>query len=281
VVAHSLYVLYSVHIQPWPACAAQVPLDGTATPRWCDRPPFTLQCLYEPWTHCAPPPSSADHYARDAVKSIKLTRIHQLKQMWSGVPSLAYGAAYRFLFGRPRSWVRQIAICFLHAASLVCALPRLTQSALRPAAFRVAAGSHNDCTLHCVCVHSSLCGVCAVRVVQQVPSHFVSVHIRDSPQKRAATAHTVHPFPHTLHQRTLLTDGAAHLHHTQRTRHFESPTAREQRVGVPSSVRRMRDSSSRGGRSTPSLIWHRRPWLRPPKRCARPEHSQSVHVLPL
>jgi hypothetical protein len=280
VVAHSLYVLYSVHIQPWPACAAQVPLDGTATPRWCDRPPFTLQCLYEPWTHCAPPPSSADHYARDAVKSITLTRIHQLKQMWSGVPSLAYGAAYRFLFGRPRSWVRQIAICFLHAASLVCALPRLTQSALRPAAFRVAAGSHNDCTLHCVCVHSSLCGVCAVRVVQ-VPSHFVSVHIRDSPQKRAAMAHTVriHSHIHCISALfSLMAPPTCTTHSAHATLRVPLLVSN---VGVPSSVRRMRDSSSRGGQSTPSLIWHRQPWLRPPKRCARPEHSQSVHVLPL
>ncbi|KAL1530416.1 hypothetical protein AB1Y20_001321 [Prymnesium parvum] len=26
--------------------------------RWCDRPPYSFQCLYEPWTHCSPPPAN-------------------------------------------------------------------------------------------------------------------------------------------------------------------------------------------------------------------------------
>ena len=29
--------------------------DGFERPRWCDRPPYTLQCLYQPWTHCTEP----------------------------------------------------------------------------------------------------------------------------------------------------------------------------------------------------------------------------------
>ena len=35
-------------------------LSGTPFSRWCDQPPHTLQCAFEPWTHCAPPQSHRD-----------------------------------------------------------------------------------------------------------------------------------------------------------------------------------------------------------------------------
>jgi hypothetical protein len=31
------------------------PAPNVSTSRWCDRPPFSLQCLYEPWSHCSLP----------------------------------------------------------------------------------------------------------------------------------------------------------------------------------------------------------------------------------
>ena len=113
----------------------------TMRSRWCDRPPYTMQCLYGPWTHCqaaaadaadlpslrkeCPPPlCNTSEYrlksvSKDApVVRVKLSWIHNSPLLWSGVKSTAAGAVARFLFGWPRAWVRDLAECVMSANHL-------------------------------------------------------------------------------------------------------------------------------------------------------------------
>ena len=102
-------------------------------PRWCGRPPFTLQCWYRPWTHCQPPavgsietPPSFKHWQRhperhgDVVR-VKLSWVQQSRNMaWSHMPKpaeVALRSAIRFLF-RPREWVQAISSCVLRGAGM-------------------------------------------------------------------------------------------------------------------------------------------------------------------
>ena len=99
-------------------------------PRWCDRAPYTLQCLYQPWSHCKPPPADAV-IVRPGGRPLKvknwphnepyvvtgLGRIHRQGLFWHGARSSAQREAGRFLF-RPRPWVKNIADCVMREAGL-------------------------------------------------------------------------------------------------------------------------------------------------------------------
>ena len=99
-------------------------------PRWCDREPFTLQCLYQPWTHCKPPPIGAT-IIRPGGRPLKtnkwphnepyvitgLGRIHRQGLFWYGARSSAQREAGRFLF-RPRRWIQDVADCVTRDAGL-------------------------------------------------------------------------------------------------------------------------------------------------------------------
>ena len=100
-------------------------------PRWCDREPFTLQCLYRPWTHCQPPPAEArvvrlggqplyvNMWPHDKPYVVTgLGRIHRQGSFWMGARSRALlREAGRFLF-RPRSWVTATADCVMRTSGL-------------------------------------------------------------------------------------------------------------------------------------------------------------------
>jgi hypothetical protein len=100
--------------------------DGFERPRWCDRAPYTLQCLYEPWTHCQLPPPDAN-IVRPGGRPLKvakwphsepyvrtgLGRIHRQGMFWHGARSAAGREVSRFLF-RPRKWVTSIADCVMN-----------------------------------------------------------------------------------------------------------------------------------------------------------------------
>jgi hypothetical protein len=99
-------------------------------PRWCDREPFTLQCMYMPWTHCPLPPPGA-RVVRPGGRPLKvhkwpheepyvvtgLGRIHRQGLFWHGARSSATREAGRFLF-RPRQWVQSIAECVMQENGL-------------------------------------------------------------------------------------------------------------------------------------------------------------------
>lgn len=105
-------------------------------PRWCTRPPYTHECFYQRWSHCAVPPVS-EHVAprlgkgldiRQNILHENLTRVMRIKLSWllrshsAGSHDPFYGdrkaagdAAARFLF-RPRSWVKRLAECVIKRA---------------------------------------------------------------------------------------------------------------------------------------------------------------------
>ena len=105
--------------------------------RWCDRPPYTLDCMWEPLSHCDPPrPNAAEvqpHYViRGRAFPIYNGRYWPLdapvvrvntswlyhSQMYEGFSSPAVDAAVRYLF-RPRDWVRERAECLMRCKGLV------------------------------------------------------------------------------------------------------------------------------------------------------------------
>lgn len=102
-------------------------------PRWCNRPPYTLQCLFRAWTHCSPTaaevggavvPSRPKRYWQEtagaAVVKIKLTWIADSgSSLWMGHKRGAVmGATFRLLF-QPRQWVVRLAKCVMRENSLV------------------------------------------------------------------------------------------------------------------------------------------------------------------
>ena len=110
--------------------------------RWCDREPYTLQCLYKPWTDCPLPPgpwsavakwgSSAATQRQNANKSVvllngglygRMTRENEYRGNWMGkwrswkkLPKYAQTLA-RFLTS-PRPWVATAAACYMRECGL-------------------------------------------------------------------------------------------------------------------------------------------------------------------
>ena len=110
------------------------PIPTSKMPRWCSTDPFSWRCFYEPWTHCmTPAPGVAGVHApqgwwpparRRPVVQVKLTWIYQQGNMlWQHdvpgsevdrrIPRALSTAAYAFLFGRPRPWLRAKGDCLL------------------------------------------------------------------------------------------------------------------------------------------------------------------------
>ena len=110
--------------------------------RWCDRPPFTNDCMWEPLSHCDLPPAGAheleipiktpswrvlrDLYQKERsqalnqssvpVVRIKLSMLHRShSRLMSGFTSFARVAASRYFF-RPRPWVVGVGSCILKQA---------------------------------------------------------------------------------------------------------------------------------------------------------------------
>lgn len=136
--------------------------------RWCDRPPYTLQCLYQPWTHCNPPHASVldgvHHRWPEHASSIARTSlgaIYRKGLYWHGAHSRAEKAAARLLF-RPRAWVRALAECVMSDAGLR-------------------------------------------------PRRFLSVHIRNSPEKRDEAARHAFALPESESYAILAAAVAADL----------------------------------------------------------------------
>ena len=102
---------------------------GYEAGRWCDRPPYTLDCMWLPLTHCSPPASDALEsspslrypYGRinetARVVRLRLSWIRRSSGLWQGFESPALRAAQLFFF-RPRRWVRAIARCIMERDGL-------------------------------------------------------------------------------------------------------------------------------------------------------------------
>ena len=93
------------------------------TNRWCSRPPYTLNCMYEPWTHCPLPVNASakgfkwNHRASwregptPPISRISTSQIHkEIFFMKTHPPPELRAAALEILF-HPRAWVRDAAHC--------------------------------------------------------------------------------------------------------------------------------------------------------------------------
>ena len=119
-------------------------VQPSTRPRWCTRAPFTHECFYESWSHCAAPPRD-EHVAprlgkgndvRQNIAHDNATRVMRIKlswlvhgHRWFGDRKVVEAAAARFLF-RPRPWVRRLAGCVLRRAG---AAPAAAEAGHRPA----------------------------------------------------------------------------------------------------------------------------------------------------
>lgn len=120
---------------------------GKVAGRWCDRPPHTLQCAFEPWSSCALPDATLpvvafekvcqcpenigkchEHKMRclkndvesKPVVSMNLRDFFKLKGLWERPGESAFEvlqAAHRLLFF-PRLWVRDLAACVMERYGL-------------------------------------------------------------------------------------------------------------------------------------------------------------------
>ena len=121
----------------------EVPLHANGShSRWCTQPPFTLQCIYNPWTHCPmPTPStiiSHEEFCKNRTHhhnchigllphataiSLRLTTILRSTAWWQlagarpGAQAV-FAASHRALFGSPRKWVLDLVECTMRVAGL-------------------------------------------------------------------------------------------------------------------------------------------------------------------
>ena len=115
-----LHVPSSTPGQPYRHLSTEPP-----TGRWCDRPPYTYDCMWEPLSYCDPPdpslPVSTSPYDRrlpsapsDSAPIAKITSLWMWKStgLWRKGSFASLHGAYRYLF-RPRQWVREIADCIM------------------------------------------------------------------------------------------------------------------------------------------------------------------------
>ena len=77
---------------------------GGRRPRWCDRPPWTLQCFYQPWTACPLPDASTSVYKPGVEADMHLLKVFksrryqlathvQLKLSWIATSQSTWGSA--------------------------------------------------------------------------------------------------------------------------------------------------------------------------------------------
>mmetsp|Transcript_36214 Transcript_36214/g.82971 ORF Transcript_36214/g.82971 Transcript_36214/m.82971 type:complete len:398 (-) Transcript_36214:22-1215(-) len=97
--------------------------------RWCAKPPYTLNCMYDPWTHCPLPLNTSSAYKWNhksswregptpAIVRLSTSQIHKeiFFMKTHPAPELR-AAAFEVLF-RPRAWVREAAHCTMHRFGL-------------------------------------------------------------------------------------------------------------------------------------------------------------------
>ena len=109
------------------------PIRPATRPRWCSRPPFTHQCFYRPWSHCAAG-NTSEHVSPKLGRWNGLPDFNPIRAAWpryvrlklsslavttplyrdkSGKSSTAVVAGMQFLF-HPRAWVEQVGRCLMH-----------------------------------------------------------------------------------------------------------------------------------------------------------------------
>ncbi len=104
-------------------------MPNVSSGRWCDRPPYTYDCMWEPLSYCDPPPPGAREVlpshprnprpywdSREPIVRVPLNWAYRT-QAWRKFQSTASLAASRYLF-RPRPWVADLASCVMECGAL-------------------------------------------------------------------------------------------------------------------------------------------------------------------
>ena len=105
-----------------------VPAKGN---RWCARPPYTLNCIFEPWTHCTPPNQSAFDIRKwshrvgwhkeiqdQPILRLSTSQVHKEPVFHKTRPLPELKAAALELLFRPRAWVVKAADCTMREYGL-------------------------------------------------------------------------------------------------------------------------------------------------------------------
>ena len=121
----------------------------TSSPPWCDRAPYTMQCFYLPWTHCSVPDEAYQHRARGVVVDAHRTWVHE--------PVVATSIMRLYVQPTRKLWTG------VPSSAMGAAIRFLFRP--RPWVQEI--------------------GDCVMRRSQLMPGGFASVHVRDSPEKRA------------------------------------------------------------------------------------------------
>ena len=106
---------------------------------WCDRPPYTFECVFEPWSYCAAPDMAQARAAGEVtsptvrfpysfwksesrIATISLDWVRKSQRLWQGTNTWFtgnnWGVVSRVLF-RPRPWVRRLSRCTMREYGLV------------------------------------------------------------------------------------------------------------------------------------------------------------------
>lgn len=98
--------------------------------RWCDRPPYTFECFYNPWTHCLAPtaeeittaavPTTAKSFRalhEPSLLKVKLSWVQDTSALWMRAQRPMSDAAMRLLF-QPRPWVVSLSKCIMQQQGL-------------------------------------------------------------------------------------------------------------------------------------------------------------------
>lgn len=106
---------------------------------WCDRPPYTFECVFEPWSYCAAPDVDRAKAAGQVtspkvrfpysfwdttlpVVVVGLDWIRKSQRLWQGSSTWfsgnVHGVISKVLF-RPRPWVRRLGKCTMREYGLV------------------------------------------------------------------------------------------------------------------------------------------------------------------
>jgi len=179
--------------------------------RWCDQPPYTLQCAFEPWTNCPLPPSDRDvvvfetecnclrsgrpfEHASSCTRNVEKSHHHAKMRAAEEFGRASSGTP------RPPQEFHDRGRCLLHHKAAVMRVKlssiyrmRFLYESPGDAAFSVLRAAQRYLFEPRPWVRAL--ARCVQRQFGLRSGGFVSVHIRDSPEKRAEAARAFKRMP--------------------------------------------------------------------------------------
>ena len=184
--------------------------NGSARALWCERPPYTLECVFEPWSYCALPAGRLANatlpwrgrrwpYGQwpDAAPTVRISVewLHRSQALWQGTQQhvasqQTKSVALAHILFRPRRWVRQLGDCVMRTSGLLTSsstaaaattTTTTTSSSSSNTSSTTTSFSNTTSTSTTTATTTTTSGASVRRSVRP----FVAVFVRDSPEKRA------------------------------------------------------------------------------------------------